>query len=104
MRPLWTDDIPSNVLKLVHKETFLDRPDNPYSEEFVDIVVDITSEKERPTDFPRTVKVGVAEGDTCGPRALTVRTLSTDTMDEAGPLGRPGSASVFPSDRVLQRG
>jgi hypothetical protein len=58
--------------------------------------VDITSEKERPTDFPRTVKVGVAEGDTCGPRALTVRTLSTDTMDEAGPLGRPGSASVFP--------
>jgi hypothetical protein len=47
----------------------------------VDIVVDITSEKKRPTDFPRTVKVGVAEGDTCGPRALTVRTLATDIMD-----------------------
>jgi hypothetical protein len=55
------------------------------------------------TVWARTVKVGVVEGDTCGPRALTVRTRATDTMDEAGPLGRPGSASVFPPDQVGQR-
>ena len=92
MRPLWTDDIPSKVLKLVHKEIFLTRPDNAHFEvnsaghgpSHVSLWTSLwtsPAKKKRPTDFPRTVNVGVAEGDTCGPRALTVRTPATDTMD-----------------------
>jgi hypothetical protein len=33
------------------------------------------------------VKVGAAEGDTCGPRALRAPVTNLDTMDEVGPSG-----------------
>ena len=76
--------------------------------DLVDIGVDIVwtspARKKRPTDFPRKVKVGAAEGDTCGPRALTVRSRSQTQWTRPDPSGRPGSASVFPPTRQVDKG
>jgi hypothetical protein len=113
MRPLWTDDIPSNFLKLVHGESYSIWSSSPRQHSpskgtpqltavpraFVDIGVDIVwtspAKKKRPTDFPRAVKGGAAEGDTCGPRTLTVRSRSQTQWTRPDPSGRPGSASVL---------
>jgi hypothetical protein len=65
--------------------------------------VDITSEKETPHGLPQDGQGRRSRGGHVWPPCLDGPDTFTDTMDEAGPLGRPGSASVFPPDRWSTR-
>ena len=101
MRPLWTDDIPSNFLKVVHKRTFLVRAGSPrqrplrrqhaaHSTSHVNVWTSLwtsPAKKKRPSGLPQGGQGRRSRGGHVWPPGLDGPGTFTDTMDEAGPLG-----------------